>query len=381
MKNKLPDRWKEIELRDAGYFEVKKGESITKSKISDGYVPVVAGGQQPAYYHNKSNRQGETITISGSGAYAGFVAYFNVPIFASDCSTVQTKTESISTRYTYLFLKSYQRRIYSLQKGIAQPHVYPKDIMKIKIPLPFSNGKPDLKEQEIIVGILEKAESLKQKGKKAGDLLDEYLKSVFYEMFYNRGFEEIKIENGTLKTDTKNPMIDFPDNNFYYVDIASIDTERKEIVNYNKLIGKEAPSRARQQIKKKDVLVSTVRPNLNAVALVPTDLDNQICSTGFCILRADNKKFTPEYLFYTSQINSFINSLVRKCKGANYPAVSNKDVKSFKIPLPPLPLQQKFAKIVEHVERLKENVNKAKRNSGELFNALMQKAFNGELIK
>ena len=263
--------------------------------------------------------------------------------------------------------------------GSTMKHITKGNFEKIRISLPFSNGTPNLKEQERIVSILEKAEKLKQKGKNARDLLDEYLKSVFNEMFYNKGFEEVKIGGGILKTDTKNPIIDFPNSNFYYVDIASVDSEGKQIVNYNKLIGKEAPSRARQQIKKKDVLVSTVRPNLNAVALVPANLDNQICSTGFCILRADNKNFTPEYLFYTSQKDLFVNSLIRKCKGANYPAVSNKDIKSIKIPLPPIPLQQKFSKIVEHIEKLKQNVKKTKQNSEELFNSLMQKAFRGEL--
>jgi type I restriction enzyme S subunit len=68
-----------------------------------------------------------------------------------------------------------------------------------------------------------------------------------------------------------------------------------------------------------------------------------------------------------------------KCRGANYPAVSSKDIKSLKIPLPPLPLQQKFAKIVEQVEKMKENVKKTKTGSEELFNSLMQKAFRGEL--
>ena len=179
--NQLPQGWQEVELGEL--CEIKKGSSITKDKITDGNVPVIAGGQQPAYYHNASNRTGETLTVSGSGAYAGFVAYFNMPIFASDCSTIQEKLKNVFIRYVYYYLKGNQDRIYKLQKGIAQPHVYPKDLEKIKIPIPFSNGKPDLKEQERIVRILEKAETLKQKGKNVENLLDECLKSVFYEMF------------------------------------------------------------------------------------------------------------------------------------------------------------------------------------------------------
>src|SRR3989344_5571299 len=186
--NPSPIEWKEVELGEI--CEVKKGNSITKNTITEGNIPVIAGGQQPAYYHNLSNRTGETLTVSGSGAYAGFIAYFNTPIFASDCSTIQVKDKfSILSRYVYMFLKSKQDSVYKLQKGMAQPHVYPKDLDSIKIPLPFRNGHPDLETQKQIVAILEKAEQLKEKRKQAIKLLDEYVKSTFNEMFMGKGFE------------------------------------------------------------------------------------------------------------------------------------------------------------------------------------------------
>lgn len=116
---------------------IKKGTSITKDKTVSGSIPVIAGGQDVAYYHNVSNRDGNIITISASGAYSGFVNYFSEPIFASDCSTVKSKDESvISTSLIFHFLKAIQPEIYGLQRGQAQPHVYGEDIAKIKIPLP-----------------------------------------------------------------------------------------------------------------------------------------------------------------------------------------------------------------------------------------------------
>jgi type I restriction enzyme M protein len=87
--------------------ELKKGTSITKDKTIEGDIPVIAGGQEPAYFHNQSNREGNIITVSASGAYAGFVNYFNSPIFASDCNTIKSKDESIiSTKLIYLYLKT-----------------------------------------------------------------------------------------------------------------------------------------------------------------------------------------------------------------------------------------------------------------------------------
>lgn len=116
---------------------IKKGSSITQKNTSEGTIPVIAGGQKPAYFHNVSNRDGNVITVSASGAYAGFVNYFETPIFASDCSTIQSKDESQAlTRYIYLVLKGLQEDIYKFQQGGGQPHVYPKDLVAIEIPLP-----------------------------------------------------------------------------------------------------------------------------------------------------------------------------------------------------------------------------------------------------
>lgn len=113
--------------------EVLKGKSITKAQTTEGNVKVVAGGTNYAYLHNVANRAANTITISASGANAGFVNFWAEPIFASDCTTVRGKNE-IETLFLYNFLHSIQDQIYYLQKGAAQPHVYPDDIAELLIP-------------------------------------------------------------------------------------------------------------------------------------------------------------------------------------------------------------------------------------------------------
>ncbi|MGI6370856.1 MAG: N-6 DNA methylase [Patescibacteria group bacterium] len=139
-------KWPMVELGEV--CEIEKGTSITKARISHGDVPVVAGGQQPAYYHNQSNREGETITVSASGAYAGFVNFFEIPIFASDCTTIKSKDENrVLTKYIFRYLKAKQKHIYKLQKGMGQPHVYGKDLAKIKIPLPPLSVQKEIVEK------------------------------------------------------------------------------------------------------------------------------------------------------------------------------------------------------------------------------------------
>lgn len=116
--------------------EVQKGKSITKNKTIEGNIPVIAGGQTPAYFHNEANRDGNIITISASGAYAGFINYFENAIFASDCNTIKSVDESkLPTKLLYYILKVIQHQFYQLQRGQAQPHVYKDDIERIKLPI------------------------------------------------------------------------------------------------------------------------------------------------------------------------------------------------------------------------------------------------------
>lgn len=115
------------------FAEIAKGKSITKAEAREGNVKVVAGGMDYAYMHNVANREANTITISASGANAGFVNFWEEPIFASDCTTVRGRND-IETLFLYNFLQSIQSQIFYLQKGSAQPHVYPDDIADLQVP-------------------------------------------------------------------------------------------------------------------------------------------------------------------------------------------------------------------------------------------------------
>lgn len=122
---------------------VLRGESLQSKNFVSGNIPVVAGGVGIAGYHNKSNRPGNTITISASGANAGFINFYKEPIFATDCSTI-SETNSLDTLFLYYVLKSKQDSIFKMQTGGAQPHVHPKDISRINIFI------PNLEEQQRI---------------------------------------------------------------------------------------------------------------------------------------------------------------------------------------------------------------------------------------
>ena len=148
-KKRLPGfhgKWEVVQLGQV--VEIRKGELITEEVAIPGEVPVVAGGKSPSYFHKHSNRTGTTITISGSGASAGYVAFFEIPIFASDCSTI-SEGKSYSIKFIYFTMKLSQEKIYRAQTGGAQPHIHPNDLRLLEVNLPV-----DVEEQSAIAEVL-----------------------------------------------------------------------------------------------------------------------------------------------------------------------------------------------------------------------------------
>lgn len=153
--------------------------------------------------------------------------------------------------------------------------------------------------------------------------------------------------------DKIDPSLEFGDGTFTYVDIGSVSQITKVIETPQTLPCSEAPSRARQVILKDDVLVSTVRPNLNAVARVPEEFDGTIGSTGFSVLRPSQEKLEPSYLYHWVRTSAFVGKMMSQATGQSYPAVSDKIVKASKIPLPSLEEQKRIAGILDQADALR----------------------------
>lgn len=149
-----------------------KGTALTSKDIIPGNIPVIAGGKSSPYSHNEANFDGNVITVSASGAYAGYVWYHQNPIFATDCSVISSKDESlVLTSYIAEVLKSIQSIIYRLQVGAAQPHVYPSDLMNIYIPsIPISQQKTIVNKaqsiRDIAKKVIEEGNSILENAKK-----------------------------------------------------------------------------------------------------------------------------------------------------------------------------------------------------------------------
>jgi type I restriction enzyme S subunit len=146
-KKRLPGfegDWKEGHLKDIS--AISKGKALSSKDLEDGTFPVVAGGKTSPYTHKRYTHD-HAITVSASGAYAGYVAYHKYKFWASDCSVVEA-TKASDIEFLYHLMKWNQKRIYSLQSGGAQPHIYPKDLHSVSIQIPEKD------EQHAIANVL-----------------------------------------------------------------------------------------------------------------------------------------------------------------------------------------------------------------------------------
>lgn len=167
------------------------------------------------------------------------------------------------------------------------------------------------------------------------------------------------------------PERDAPDDSFVYIDLSGVDQEAKAITGAREMPCSEAPSRARQLVAVGDVLVSTVRPNLNAVAQVPSEFDGATASTGFCVLRPRPKALDGAYLLHWVRSPRFVSEMVRRATGASYPAVSDRIILESALPLPTLAEQRRIAEVLDRAEALRAK----RRSTLALLDTLTQSVF------
>jgi type I restriction enzyme S subunit len=177
------------------------------------------------------------------------------------------------------------------------------------------------------------------------------------------------VQSFVLPVRSADPAVMFGESEFIYVDISAVDRGQREIVSPQVLTSDTAPSRARQVLAAGDVIVSTVRPNLNTVALVPENLDGAIASTGFCVLRPNPERLDKRFLFHWVSSDSTVRRLVQQATGATYPAVSDKVIKSQLFSPPNLVEQQRIAAILDKADSLRSKRQEAIRLADDFLRA------------
>lgn len=166
---KIPEGWDVKPLGEE--ISIVRGKNLTKQKMEDGLIPVISAGISPSGFHSVSNVKAPAVTISASGANAGYIGFHMNDIWASDCSFFNSDSTEFIFFY-YLSLLDRQVEVTNMQRGAAQPHVYPKDLMELKIIVPSENL---IKSFDEIAGsffkLIGNLKSKNEKLKKSRDLL------------------------------------------------------------------------------------------------------------------------------------------------------------------------------------------------------------------
>lgn len=360
---------------------VRRGSTITKNKVKEGNVPVVAGGKTATYYHNEANRSGRTITISASGASAGFVNFWDKPIFASDCSTVESQDPSIDIRYIYYFLKFKQDYIYSFQAGAAQPHVYAKDISTIKIPV------PSISEQIKIVFILDQVSQLLEKRQQAIEKLDQLLQATFIDMFGDpvsnpKGWDIFKSKSlfqdpPRIGTTTPAKGEGIP--------VVRVGELGQFSINF-KECGRVQISESdfkKYELKNGDLVLARAIGSKNQLGKCSyfSEYFEPVCIDSHVMrLRPDSKKMHPLWFYFL--LSSDQGKKILQSKGGATAVqfnINSAQANDLDIALPPLIEQTKFVEIANKILKNKESHIRALEANTLLFSALQNQAFSGTL--
>lgn len=363
---------------------VQRGTTITQKQAIDGDIPVVAGGLKPTYFHNKANRFNSTITISGSGANAGFVNMWKQPIFASDCSTVEVKDTDIDIVYVYYFLLSKQGYIYeNLRSGAAQPHVYGKDIAQLDINIPpLTVQKKIVAKLDVIFSDIDKAIAAAEvNAKNAEALFQSYLIQVFDFLDKNYISDTIGKVCTLRSGNTVSSSLEKTEGEIPYLKVADMNliSNQESITTSSRFLNKS-------DINKKSVIPkgSTIFPkrggaidtNKKRITDVDIAVDLNIMSVY------PGEKLNPYLLYFY-----FLSLDMKKLgSGSSIRQINNYDIEPLVINFPEsideqLELVNRISNLKIQSDKLSFNYKNKKSELLSLKQSILKKAFIVELVK
>lgn len=365
IQKNIPNGWQEKKLLDCLDIPSK----ITGIKLSEyekeGEFPVFDQGQDyiSGFSSNKDLVVSDVPAIL-FGDHTRIVKYIKSPFVAgADGTKIFWVKDSFDS--TFLYYVVLNQKIPNT--GYNRHFKFFKDI---KVVLPESK-----KEQQKIAEILGSVDEDIAKTQELIDTTEKLKKGLMQELFTIGDKKEIK-EIAELNPKQINPL-NKPNEEFYYVDIASV--KENVITGVKMFFGKDAPSRARRVLAYKDIIISTVRPNLRGFAYISKEYDTYLGSTGFCVLRSDDNKVDSKFLYYIIANNNFTDYLVGKTTGSNYPAVNPKDIGEYICAVPSLDKQKEIAGILSSIDE-KISVNKKlKEKLITLKKGLMQDLLSGRV--
>ena len=352
-----------VEWQTLGEVLVRtKGTKITAGKMkelhkSNAPIKIFAGGKTFALVDfddipQKDINHKPSIIVKSRGIIE--FEYYDKPFsHKNEMWAYHSQNPNINIKFIYYFLKQNEPYFQKIGSKMQMPQIATPDTDKFKIPI------PPLSVQSQIVQILDAFTELNDQ--LTAELSMRQKQYQYYRDLLLSEHELAKVgfewkTLGEVVLPTNNIKWDESDLSYRYIDLSSVDKDNNNIGETLEITSKNAPSRAQKIVKKDDVIFATTRPTQMRSALIPPNLDGQIASTGYCILRANQNEVLPKWIYYNLQIDEFKIYLQGKQSGTAYPAISDGLIKQFKIPIPPLSVQSEIVAILDTFDTLVNSI-------------------------
>ncbi len=256
------------------------------------------------------------------------------------------------------------------QKAVNQVSINISTLKDIQLPL------PPLPVQQELVARLDKQQTIIEQ---CNAMEKAILEAGIDDSIFEGDWEWVELPNVVeINPGSINPENE-PEKEFIYIDISSVDNKTFTITDYKFISGKSAPSRARRVVKIGDVLISTVRPNLKSFCIIDDErFNNQICSTGFAVLRSKNEVILPRFLFFYVLSDIFVSELTKLMEKSQYPSITQTDLSYIKVPLPPIEKQQKIVDFLNVQFETLTNIRRLKENAKQTIKMILDREVFGE---
>ena len=322
-----------------------------------------------------------TVLVAMYGATAGQTGILRFEAATNQAVCGIYPNEKFIPEFLYYCLLSKKEQLISQAVGNAQPNISQEKIRNTEIPVPPLSEQLKVVNnlQQLLSDIDESIASVQKNVANISQLFDSRLDKIFF--LDGKDIHKFPLSEILLKTENVNPALK-PLEEFTYIDVSSVSNKTFQVESTQKLLGRDAPSRARKLVKTDDIIFATVRPTLKRVAVIPSELDGQVCSTGYFVLRPKDGLHY-RYLFYYLLSRQFQKQMERLQKGASYPAVTDGDVSSQLIPLPSLQDQiatsTRLDELVVELKKLEQGYREKLLRLRELRNTVLNLAISGKL--
>lgn len=340
-KRKEPDSWGQVPLQLVS--EIRAGDLLDNVGVEEGRYPAYGANGQIGWSRDLNVTR--PVVAVGQRGTIGSLHRVEPGSFVNGNSLIITPLSQLNVDFAYYALSV--AGIKELSYSTAIPMITAAQLGGVRIPL------PPLAEQESIADYLDRETA--EIDSMVGDL-DSFLvlladrrRTLITDVVYGKtgpgageGFQQIPLHQLVTVNDDSLPETCSPEFSFDYVDISSVSNH--EISScLERYSFSDAPSRARRLARQGDVVLSTVRTYLKAIAPVTHDHEGHVFSTGFAVLRPDQQRCDSNYLRHALFTDDFINEVVGRSNGVSYPAINSSNLLKIRVNVPSVPIQREIA--------------------------------------